>query len=91
VFHQYTIRVEGFGLPREQLIKRLNNEGIGCAVFYPKPLHLHPHFARLGYSKGDFPVSEEAAEQVLSLPVHPSVSKDEVKRIVRAFEGISNE
>ncbi len=90
VFHQYTIRVDGFKLSRDQLVEELKDKGIGCAVFYPKPLHMHPHFARFGYKKGDFPMSEEAAEQVLSLPVHPSVSKDDVKEIIRAFEEISN-
>lgn len=85
VFHQYTIKVDGFRLSRDGLVERLKKEGIGTAVFYPKPLHLHPHFAKLGYKGGDFPVAERLSRQVVSLPVHPLVDEGDIKRIVEAI------
>ena len=81
MFHQYTILVDA-GM-RDKIVNEIRDKGCGCAVFYPKPLHLHPHFAKLGYKEGDFPVSEEIANRVISLPVHPMLSDDELKEIVR--------
>jgi perosamine synthetase len=86
VFHQYTLKVDGFKLTRDQLVEHLKKNEIGSAVFYPKPLHLHPHFARLGYNDGDFPVAEKLSKQVMSLPVHPSVSKEDIARIITAIK-----
>lgn len=92
VYHQFTIKVEeDFCCSRDELIEKLKGKGIGSAIFYPKPLHLHPHFAKMGYNEGDFPVSERLAKQVLSLPVHPSLTKEEVESVVKAFEEIQNE
>jgi perosamine synthetase len=91
VFHQYSVVVgDGFGLSRNGIIEKLKKKGIGSAVFYPKPLHLHPHFSRLGYKEGDFPVSERVSKQIFSLPVHPSLGIDEVNQIINAFEDIKN-
>ncbi len=86
VFHQYTIKVDGFRISRDELAEYLKGKGIGSAVFYPRPLHLHPHFMKLGYKEGDFPVAEKTAKQVLSLPVHPSVTEHDIKTIVEAFK-----
>jgi len=86
VFHQYTIKIDGFQKSRDELIEYLKNKGIGSAVFYPKPLHLHPHFMKLGYKEGDFQIAEKIAKQVLSLPVHPSVTDQEIKTIIEAFK-----
>ena len=81
VFHQYTIRVDP-SIGRDKLAEYLKSNGVGCAVFYPKPLHLHPHFARLGFKEGAFPVAERASEEVLSLPVHPSVQERDIDLII---------
>jgi len=86
VFHQYTIKVDGFKKSRDELIEYLKEKGVGSAVFYPKPLHLHPHFMKLGFKEGDFPAAEKAAKQVLSLPVHPSVTEEDIKTIINAFK-----
>ncbi|MBI3034749.1 DegT/DnrJ/EryC1/StrS family aminotransferase [Candidatus Woesearchaeota archaeon] len=86
VFHQYTIKVEdSFKLNRDELAKHLNKKGIGCSVYYPKPLHLYNHFKRLGYKSGDFPVAEKLSRQVISLPVYPQLEKEQLNRIVDAF------
>lgn len=83
VFHQYTIRItEEFKTSREKLMEFLEYNNIGSTIYYPKPLHLHPHFTKLGYKEGDFPVAERLAKEVLSLPVHPSLTKEEIGLII---------
>ncbi|MEK6887267.1 MAG: DegT/DnrJ/EryC1/StrS family aminotransferase [Nanoarchaeota archaeon] len=86
VFHQYTIKVDGFKKTRDEIMEYLKSNGVGSAVFYPKPLHLHPHFMKLGYNEGDFPIAEQVAKQVLSLPIHPSVTDRDIKTIIESFK-----
>lgn len=87
VFHQFTIRVtDDFGISRDGLIDYLKKKNITCGVYYPKPLHLHPHFMKLGYKEGDFPVAEKVAKQVVSLPVHPSLSVEEINYVITAIK-----
>lgn|SRR3989338_7082939 len=88
VFHQYTIKANKFKLSRDKLVEYLKKKGIGCSIYYPKPLHLCESFMKLGYKKGDFPVAEEASETVLSLPVHPSLKQKELKFIVDSIKNI---
>lgn len=76
VFHQYTLRVpQG---RRDDLQKHLATCGVQSAVYYPLSLHLQPAYAALGYTEGDLPESERATQEVLSLPVHPHLSEDQV-------------
>lgn len=83
VYHQYTIRVQSeFGHTRDELIAFLKENEIGCGVYYPKPLHLHTHFRAMGYKEGDFPVSERIAKEVISLPVHPSLTREDLDTIL---------
>lgn len=89
VFNQYTIRVENFKLKRDELMKHLNKKGISSMVYYPKPLHLCEHFKKLGYKGGDFPVAEKLSEQVLSLPVHPSLNKQDINKIIEAIRELN--
>jgi dTDP-4-amino-4,6-dideoxygalactose transaminase len=88
VFHQYTIRItDDFKSSRDKFINYLKKSGIDCGVYYPKPLHLHPHFVKMGYKEGDFPVAENMSKQVLSLPVHPSLTAKEIQFIVSKIKG----
>ncbi|MBW3570236.1 MAG: DegT/DnrJ/EryC1/StrS family aminotransferase [Gemmatimonadetes bacterium] len=82
VYNQYTLRVRD----RDPLREHLQAQGIGCAVYYPVPLHLQPCFAYLGYSAGDFPESERAAAEVISIPVYPELAAEERERVARAIE-----
>ncbi len=87
VYHQYTVRVTtDFPLTRDQLMQSLREKGIGAGIYYPKPLHLYPHTRQLGYKVGDFPNAERAAAEVLSLPVHPKVSSDDIVLVIAAVK-----
>jgi len=86
IYNQYTVRVTS----REALQSHLRTHGIGNAVYYPLSLHLQQCFGYLGYTQGQFPVSELASQEVLSLPVYPELTgaqRDEVVSVVRGFFG----
>jgi dTDP-4-amino-4,6-dideoxygalactose transaminase len=78
VYHQYTVRVPNRDVVQEELKSR----GIGSTVYYPLPLHLQPVFENLGYRLGDFPESEKAAEEALSLPMFPELNASEQEHVV---------
>ena len=87
IYHQYTITASG----RDKLQKYLADNDIGSAVFYPKPLHLQDCFKELGYKQGDMPVAERLCNEVLSLPVYPELSQEEIEYVagtVLKFYGV---
>lgn len=82
VFHQYTIRITAGR--RDGLIEALKKQEIGCGVYYPVPVHKQSYYVNeLGYNQS-LPEAEKAAEEVLSLPVHPSLSPADLETIVSA-------
>ncbi|GAB4333277.1 MAG: DegT/DnrJ/EryC1/StrS family aminotransferase [Dehalococcoidia bacterium] len=83
VFHQYTIRVAG---DRDAVVARLQDAGVGCAVHYPTPIHRQPVIQELGYGEYELPNAEAAAESVLSIPVHPALSDDDITYIAEAVD-----
>ena len=76
---QYSIRLQG--QDREQVQQALQAKGIPTAVHYPTPLHLQPCFAYLGHQKGDFPVAEKISQQILSLPLNPDMTIEEISYV----------
>ena len=87
VFHQFVIRVTPeYKMSRDELMKKLSDNGIAGGIHYPKPLHLHTHFRKMGYKVGDFPVAEKMAEEVLSLPVHPFLTSQEIEKIIATIK-----
>ncbi len=84
VYNQFTVRVPGGR--RDALREHLTQSGIGSQVYYPKPMHLQPCFAELGYKRGDFPVAEATAEQVVSLPIFPEMTADQQDEVIAALE-----
>ncbi len=80
VYHQYTIRVGR----RDAFAGALQARGVGSAIYYPIPVHRQKPFEALGYGGQSFPVTDRLTEQVLSIPVHPSLTDDEVATVVAA-------
>ena len=72
---------------RQQIQDRLKSDNIPTAVYYPTPLHLQTAFKDLGHQAGDFPISEEMANRIFSIPMHPYLSRDTQARIVTALLG----
>jgi dTDP-4-amino-4,6-dideoxygalactose transaminase len=86
IYNQYTIRADR----RDDLQAFLKARGIGTSIYYPLPLHLQPCFAYLGYTQGQCPESERAAAEVISLPIYPELTRDQLEEVataVRAFYG----
>jgi dTDP-4-amino-4,6-dideoxygalactose transaminase len=81
VWHLYVIRTEG----PEALATFLRSRGIGTGRHYPEPPHLSEAYSRLGYRRGDFPVTEQFARQLLSLPVFPGMTEDQLESVVDAI------
>ena len=83
VYNQYVIHAPE---RRNELSAFLADRGIGSEVYYRVPFHLQECFADLGYSKGDFPHSEAAAEQTLALPIYPELSRAMQDHVIAALE-----
>ena len=81
VYNQYTLKVRD----RDGLKRHLDAAGIGNAIYYPLPLHLQECFAGLGYERGDLPVSERIATQVISIPVFPELTDAEKSQVVETI------
>ncbi len=82
VFNQFTIRAQ----QRDEVRTYLKDKGIGTEVYYPVPMHLQICYRKLGYQKGDFPVSERAAEEVLSLPIYAELAEDQLVYVVETVK-----
>ena len=88
VFHQFTIRIkEDFCMPRDTLKERLYASNIASGIYYPLPIYKQPIYKKLGY-KDYLPNTEIAVGEVLSLPIHPSLSNDDLKYIIKTLSGI---
>jgi dTDP-4-amino-4,6-dideoxygalactose transaminase len=84
IFNQYTLRIAGG--KRDALQAFLKERGIGTSIYYPLPLHLQPCFAYLGYKEGQLPESERAAKEVLSLPIFPELTRQQLDEVVSGVQ-----
>lgn len=87
-FNYYTIRLTDPKINREALQKGLNAKGIGSMIYYPVSLHLQAVYASQGGKKGDFPHSERAQEEVLSLPIYPEMTEEQVAEVATAIPSV---
>jgi dTDP-4-amino-4,6-dideoxygalactose transaminase len=86
VYHLYTVRIEGGATRRDRVKQKLSEAGIATAVYYPTPLHLQPVFAGHSLRRGTLPHAERAAEEVLSLPLYPELTADQIERVAEALK-----
>ena len=70
--------------------KALREEGIATAIYYPLSLHLQEVYRDLGYKQGDFPLAEQAQEEVLSLPMYAELKKEEIERISKIIKQVTS-
>jgi len=85
IYNQYTIAVEN----RPELLEVLKDKNIGHDVYYPVPFHNLQCYKDLPYKEGDFPVSESAAEKVVSIPVFPDLTGEELAEVVEVVKSVS--
>jgi len=83
VYHVYVVRADD----RDRLRDVLGRQGIQTGIHYPIPIHLQPAHADLGHHAGDFPVAEQVAREVLSLPIFPEMTRDQVQTVAAAVAG----
>lgn len=81
-YHLYVVRHPR----RDELKKFLEENGVGCALHYPLPLHLQKCYANLGHKAGDFPVSEKSARECLSLPIYPELTDKQIRRVAEVVK-----
>lgn len=82
VFHLYVIQAKR----RDDLQEYLKDNGISCGVHYPIPLHLQPALKYLGYKAGDFPITEEVSKNIISLPMYPELTEDQIITVCNTID-----
>jgi dTDP-4-amino-4,6-dideoxygalactose transaminase len=78
VYYMYEIRAQH----RDSLMEYLKQQGIECGIHYPIPLHLQPAYASFGFNKGQFPVSEQLASEIISIPIYPELTYEQRQYVV---------
>jgi dTDP-4-amino-4,6-dideoxygalactose transaminase len=86
VYHLYVVRTEH----RDALQAHLREHGVGVAIHYPVPIHLQPIYAGDGFRQGQFPVTEHVCDQILSLPMFPEMTSEQVEYVTAQVAGFSN-
>ena len=82
VYHQYTVRVKN----RKNVMEKLANEGVRTLIHYPIPVHLQECYKELGYKRGTFPVAEKCCESIMSLPIYPELTEEEIRHVVNTLK-----
>jgi dTDP-4-amino-4,6-dideoxygalactose transaminase len=82
VYHIFAVRVKN----RDKVMEELAKRGIRALIHYPIPLHLQEVYKALGYKRGDFPVAEKIAQEVISLPMYPHLKKAQIEFIVKTIK-----
>jgi dTDP-4-amino-4,6-dideoxygalactose transaminase len=83
VYHQFVVQVE----ERDSMVEYLHENGIYCGVHYPVPVHMHSAYESAGWREGQFPVSERLAQRILSLPMFPEMTQDQIETVVGVVQG----
>lgn len=83
VYHLFVVRVAN----RDQVMKELGERGVGTGIHYPVPLHQQKAYEHLGYKAGDFPVTEQIAAEIVSLPMFPQMTEKQIETVVASVRG----
>ncbi|MDQ3684613.1 MAG: DegT/DnrJ/EryC1/StrS family aminotransferase, partial [Acidobacteriota bacterium] len=83
VYHLYVVQTDR----RDELQKRLSEAGVQTGIHYPVPVHLQPAYSLLGYTRGDFPEAERQAARVLSLPMYPELTDEQIEHVAAVVSG----
>jgi dTDP-4-amino-4,6-dideoxygalactose transaminase len=86
VYNQFCIRVANG--KRDQLFDALREQGVGCDIYYPKPLHLQDCFSDLGYKDGDLPITEKLTHDIMAIPIYPELTREQQDYVVRTIKSI---
>ena len=86
VYHVYPIRCNHDR--RDELIAEMGKRGVGCAIHYPIPVHLQEAYRSLGHSEGSFPVAERLARHVLSLPMFPELTNEQLEKVAAELKSV---
>ncbi len=78
IYHIYCVRVAG---DRDAILKELNGRGVGAGIHYPVPVHLQPAMARYGWTEADFPNATQAAKTIISLPIYPEMTTEQLSQV----------
>lgn len=84
IYHVFALRVKN----RDKILKALTDLGIGCGIHYPVPVHLTKAYASLGLGRGSFPVAEKCAEEFLSLPMFPELSREQIAVVAQVLKDV---
>lgn len=90
VYQMYTIKVKS-GIDRDKFVIRLREEGVGASVHFDPPVHLQPRYKELGYTSDNLPMTEEIARTIITLPMYPQLTTEELDFIVNQVEKIAEE
>jgi dTDP-4-amino-4,6-dideoxygalactose transaminase len=87
VYHVYAVRLSN----RDAVAKALGEEGIFTNIHYPIPVHMQQAYSHLGYHKGDFPLTEKVSDEVLSLPMYPELTREQIEKVARTLSRVVHE
>ena len=82
IYNQFTLIAEN----RDGLLEHLRKNNIGCAIYYPKPLHIQECFSKLGYKKGDMPIAEEISQKVISIPIFSEITTEQQDYVIEKIK-----
>src|SRR3989344_4519819 len=82
VYHLYVVRAKN----RQKLVEHLSSSGIQTGVHYPIPVHLQEAYSNLCYKKGSFPIAEEYADEILSLPMFPELTEEQISYVSKSIK-----
>ncbi len=89
VYHIYAVRVENQN--RDDFMAKLADEAVACGIHYPVPLHLQQAYESLGYKDGDFPVAEKCCRQIVSLPMFPELTEEQIEYVAAKIKNIAKQ